>query len=228
MPRHDVYRIVHKALRAMMYDFSARVARVDPLDDTSLRFLSHRLTTIYDFLGEHAQHEEDFIHPLLQACDNELCQTLVHTHHGIDDDESRMQLMFEELPTLSRTSRIESIETIRMAFDQSLQDHLAHFALEEQTGNQILWANYDDGQILEAHLKLQQSIKLARFGEWFDEMIPSMNANDLAEIIVGLRADPSDALLNKFETKLVHHLGEVAHRKLLDRAQIMQADQPES
>ena len=131
--------------------------------------------------------------------------------------------MFKELPTLARTSRVEAIEQIRMAFEQSLQEHLAHFALEEQTGNPILWANYDDGQLLQAHLNLQQSIEPARFGEWLDEMIPSMNLNDLAEITVALRSDPGGAALGKFETKLVRNLGEVAHRAVLDRAQSMQA-----
>ena len=65
--RVDFYTKVHKALRAALFGFSARVASTDYADATQVQRLAAELGALLSRLSAHAAHESHFIHPLIAA-----------------------------------------------------------------------------------------------------------------------------------------------------------------
>ena len=65
--RLDVYTPIHKALRAFMTHTLLRLGSLDAQDDEDLRGALAQLSALLDMMRGHLQHENSFVHPLIEA-----------------------------------------------------------------------------------------------------------------------------------------------------------------
>jgi hypothetical protein len=65
--RFDIYSSIHKALRALMADTLFKLGRMDPDDPQDVAQTAQDVRRLLDVCRSHANHENRFIHPLLEA-----------------------------------------------------------------------------------------------------------------------------------------------------------------
>ena len=94
-PRTDLYTNYHKRLRGDLFDLAIRVGRADFSDPRVREPLRHDLEALVLRLREHAQHEESFIHPLLEQVLPEVDDALRTAHGAHEADLDRLDALIE-------------------------------------------------------------------------------------------------------------------------------------
>src|SRR4051812_25065890 len=62
----DLYRDIHKGIRAELFAVTGAAGSVDPADRVARVALAERVTNLTDILVGHAKHEDAHIQPLLE------------------------------------------------------------------------------------------------------------------------------------------------------------------
>ena len=78
--RHNPYAGIHKALRAFMADTQQRLGRADPADDAEVQDAVSQLLELADLCERHVQHENNFVHPALEARCPGVAQAVTDDH----------------------------------------------------------------------------------------------------------------------------------------------------
>ena len=66
-PRVDLYRPIHKALRAFMADTLVAVGSMDTNDDSEVEATLERARSLLELLTLHLEEENRFVHPAMEA-----------------------------------------------------------------------------------------------------------------------------------------------------------------
>src|SRR5262245_13517342 len=64
----DLYRNVHKGIRHGLFSVTFAAGEVDPHDAVAVRALSERWTDLVGVLVAHAEHEDEFVQPVIERC----------------------------------------------------------------------------------------------------------------------------------------------------------------
>lgn len=183
--RYNIFRQIHKGLRAMLYDTAITLQLTDfqNSDEAGLALdkLSQTLHTFY----QHADHEDKFILPMLKKTSPALVEEF-DSEHGKDEF---MTHRINNLVTLyhhvgSAEGMEELGEKICIAFNEFVAFNLYHMAKEEEKINPVLWMQYTDEEICCIRKSLSASIsneEAALVNKWMMQGI-----ND-AEILHWLR-----------------------------------------
>src|SRR4051812_5323100 len=83
MARFNVFYMIHKGLRAMMYDASLSLQHTDWTSSHHHHHSLERLEHVLEVLDAHAGHEDGHVFTMLQACNPKL-QTEMEKEHVTD------------------------------------------------------------------------------------------------------------------------------------------------
>jgi len=79
-PRVDLYAGIHKALRALMADTLLALGRMDPDDGLDLAEATDRVLFLLQTCADHLAHENEFVHPALEARAAGSSERIAHEH----------------------------------------------------------------------------------------------------------------------------------------------------
>ena len=88
----DLYRDIHKGIRAELFAVTGAAGSVDPADRAARAALAERVMNITDILVGHAEHEDAHIQPLLEVHLPELAAKVETDHVEL---EARMVFLNE-------------------------------------------------------------------------------------------------------------------------------------
>jgi hypothetical protein len=187
-PRVDIYRFAHKALRAELFDFGTQVGRTDLTDADETGQLEDAVARTFEFMLEHADHEERFIHPHLGQ------GTPVAMYLGAEHDElSNAQRELSDI--LARLADCHDAgerymvgRDFLMAANRVIAGFLRHFDREESAAIQQLWDRLDDDQLMQIVAQVQAALPTARFRAWQRIMIRAGSRGDVIALLQGMRA----------------------------------------
>lgn len=157
--RYNIFKQIHKGLRAMLYDTAINLQLTDFSNtedaEISLEKLNQTLATFY----EHATQEDRFILPIIARFNPSLVEEFDSEH----EKDEFMSHRINSLVTAYRNSgssdgRIEAGDAIGRAFNEFIAFNLYHMNKEEEKINPILWENYSDEGIKEIRRTLVASI----------------------------------------------------------------------
>ena len=66
-PRFDLYGTIHKALRSFMGATLQRIGRMDASDAADMAATLSELDALLNLCHSHIRHEDDFVHPAIEA-----------------------------------------------------------------------------------------------------------------------------------------------------------------
>ncbi|EHR70283.1 hypothetical protein BurJ1DRAFT_1413 [Burkholderiales bacterium JOSHI_001] len=184
LQRHDIYRFIHKALRARLCQVLVRVGSLD-IDDTQAR--AQVLTQVDGLLAQcraHVQHENDFVHAAMQARQGGSCAE-AEAAHG-----QHLQAI-AALQAASQGLRAQPDAASALALYQHLAlfvaENLAHMHLEETAHNAVLWANYSDEEIRALEQRLHASLSPAEMEDTLPWLAVGLNPAERAELFGALQ-----------------------------------------
>lgn len=196
--RYDTYRLIHKALRARMFDCVLFLGKND--DSEMLAPVLERSRSLLDACKQHLDHENDFIHTAIEVHRPLACQDVreEHQHHEASIHELRILIQKVELGAAPLTLLYDSM-TLFVA------DNLQHMAYEETIMNGILWSLFNDEQIIAIEQRMVASFAPEVIDATLEWMLPWNNSSDRDKFLGLLKVAP-EAMREQQLGKLRQHL----------------------
>lgn len=187
--REDMYRPIHKALRALLADTLTALGRMDVHDELELAQTTQRTLQVLDFMRSHLRHENEFVHPALEARAAGSSSMIAsdHEHHETEIDALAAQAT--ALLNTSASSRDAQALLLYHRFSIFMADNFDHMHFEETQHNAALWAHYSDAELMQVHDRLLASIPPEEMMFALRWMLPFMNPGERAGLLGGMRAN---------------------------------------
>lgn len=185
--REDLYAGIHKALRALMSDVLLAVGRADPADPQDVSDAGARVCALLDLCVSHVHHENNFVHPAIEARTPGLSADVAHEHLGHLEQIARLRAAAQRLDTLDGAALAGALHTLYLDLSLFVAENLRHMQVEETEHNAALWCAYTDEELRAIHGALVATIppdETMRVMRW---MLPHMNAPERLALLRGLR-----------------------------------------
>jgi len=211
MQRYNSFNMIHKALRALMYDTALTLQQTYFADVEEAEAALAKVEMVIVEFEHHAHHEDTFILPAIEAFEPQLAEQFEKEHVADIEIGNRLTTLLKIYHSLeSSEERINCGSCINKSFRDFMVFNIEHMAKEEIEINKVLWANYTDEELLELNGRLTASIPVEQKMQAAKWMLRSINK---AEAISWLQAvkqsSPSfvfDALVTIAETELPEHI----------------------
>jgi hypothetical protein len=215
MNRYNSFYLIHKGLRAMLYDTALTLQQTDFSNiETSMNALAKVNDVLFAF-DNHAHHEDHFIFPMVEAHEPALAESFEKEHvedHRLSDNLKNLLAIYEN--ALLDEERIVCGSAITKSFVEFMVFNLQHMAKEEVYINEALWKYYTDEQIISESQKLIASIPPAEMqlvAKWMLRGISTADAivwmkgikNSAPEFVFKGLINLAQSVLNKAQFKIV-------------------------
>jgi hypothetical protein len=210
--RFEIYRRIHKALRACMGDTLVRVGRLDAADAGELRETLAQVRLLLDFCTSHLEHENDFIHAAMEARRPGSAETTAgdHVHHIAACQ--RLAALADALERRPGEARAFELYRYLALF---VAENLTHMHIEETENNAVLQRAYTDAELIAIEQAIVASLTPQEQGLTMRWMIPAMNPEERAEMLLGALANMPAQAFDGMLGALKPHLPERDWDKLM-------------
>lgn len=210
--RFNIYAPVHKALRLFMTDTLTALSRLDLGDTQDLAAGLNQLDALLDAACSHLKHENDFIHPAIEARSPGLSVRIATEHREHLDAIATLRAQAAALRADPEAAAAHRLYRQLATF---IAENFEHMDVEETHHNQTLWAAYSDAELQAIDGRIVASIGPQEMSQWVRWMLPAFNPTERAQMIAGLPPqaqapvlDSARALLNDLAwTKLCRAMG---------------------
>jgi hypothetical protein len=186
--RVDMYTLVHKGIRAFLGATLEAVGRMDAFEAEEVKRTMVEVRKLAWFLRAHLHHENQFLHPALEA---RRAGSAGRTAGDHVEHERALERLESLVLTVERSAD-EARPAAALALYRELAvftaENLEHMHVEETENNAALWAAYDDAELERIHQALLGSIKPEVMSLGLRWMVPSMAPAERAAFFTGLRA----------------------------------------
>jgi hypothetical protein len=186
-PREDLYVTIHKAIRAMMADALLAVGRMDADDDLERAQVTERVMVLLDFCLSHLGHENEFVHPALEARAAGASERIAHEHGEHEQHIASLARSVAVLRDGEPAARGANALELYRALSLFVAENFQHMLVEETAHNAVLWARYTDAELHDIHQRLIASIPPAELMVGLRWMIPFLNPAERVMVLSGIR-----------------------------------------
>jgi hypothetical protein len=183
----DLYRDIHKGIRAELFAVTERAGSLDPSSETERADLAAHVHRVVELLVSHAEHEDTHIQPALERHLPDLAEQVEGDHHRIDRRVTGLAAQADEAATTSGNARWHAHRlyidlaafTATYLAHQDLEERLVMPALEERIGTEAT---------LGIHQAIVGSIPPEEMAASLSVMLPAMNVDDRTDLLGGMQA----------------------------------------
>ncbi|GCL62134.1 hemerythrin domain-containing protein [Pseudaquabacterium pictum] len=212
--RLDFYAPIHKALRSCMLDTLLRCGRLDVQDSAEMQATLGRLDGLLRFCSRHLQHENDFVHPALEARRTGASWRIAGEHVEHQHHIAALGDLAAQLRAAGADSRPALALRLYRQLALFVADNFQHMHVEETAHNQALWATHTDGELTALHDRLLASIPPADMLDDLRWMVPALTPQERAGLLNEIRQTmPPEPFANLVD-QLRPHLDHAAWAKL--------------
>lgn len=188
--RYNLYTYIHKGIRFELSDLLRTAGNLDFSDRESAQSLVKRLRFSLQLMNEHAEHEDQFVEPLLQACAPHLARRVAATHKVLESQEEELLQLCDIAPGNAAAGY-----KLYLALSRYAATQFGHMAEEETEIIAALWKDYTDDEIVRAENALVASIEPPKAATYFTWMVPGMNEPEREVFLGALRKGaPAEAV----------------------------------
>jgi hemerythrin-like domain-containing protein len=158
MERYNSFNIIHKGLRAALYQTALHLQQTDFTEEDQAEKALNKVKEVVMLFKGHAHKEDNFILPMI----NEYEPSVVATFNAEHEEDERLGIELNnavEKVTSSCTlsEKIVSERELTESFVRFMVFNLEHMAKEENIINKILWRYYSDDEIKAVSSQISQS-----------------------------------------------------------------------
>lgn len=187
-PRLDIYAPIHRAWRALMADTLMRAGRLDVDDAVACADTLAQVRLLCAQLRRHVAHENDFVHPAMEAVAPGSSGRIGHEHDEHLDAIASIEDQVQAIEQAPAARRMALARELYRALARLMADNLLHMDVEEREHNAVLWAHHrdDELQALDGRIVASLPPDEAALGlQWMARALPPQ---DLAALLAGARA----------------------------------------
>jgi hypothetical protein len=223
MNRHNSFNLIHKALRAMLYDAALALQQTYFANTEEAELALEKVEDVLFLFENHAHHEDTFVLPAVKAYEPLLVEEFEKEH----EEDLRLSNRLKNLLNIYRNiyfeeEKINCGSAITKSFVEFMVFNLEHMAKEEILINHALWKHYTDEQIIALNQKLVASIpqkELTLACKWMLRGINNFDAISWLESVKKTAPAPAfTALLDLAEKELSEERFKVIHESFKEDA----------
>jgi hypothetical protein len=223
MQRYNGFTLIHKALRALLYDTALTLQQTYFADIDEAEPAIEKVETVLFLFERHAHHEDTFLLPAVATYEPRLVDEFENEH----DENIMLGNRLKNLLNIYRNiyfteERVVCGGAINKAFVEFMVFNLEHMAKEEILLNQALWKHYTDEQLVELNQKLVATIPAEEKAIAFKWMMRGINYFDAVNWMHAVKKTAPDfvfnSLINLAEAELPQHRLEKLHEGLTEDA----------
>jgi len=186
--RQNLYTGVHKGLRLFMSETLATLGRADPADREEL---GHALDQVRDLLAiasSHLKHENDFVHPALEACAHGASHRTADDHDEHLDAIAALHADLVQARASSGALAAPAIDALYRRLARFVAENLEHMDVEETHNMAVLWDAFDDAQLQSIHDELVAAIDPQEMAVYLRWILPAVSHPERLGMLEGMRA----------------------------------------
>ncbi|MCB0962159.1 MAG: hemerythrin domain-containing protein [Acidimicrobiales bacterium] len=184
----DLYRDIHKGIRAELFAITMAAGDADPLDRAARAALAAHVTQVAGVLESHAHHEDAHVDEPLRAVAPELAERVDADHHRLEADFAAAAALAGELVGASGTDRRGGLQLLHLQLSAFTADYLRHQLTEERVVMPRLAEALGPEDLGAINGAIISSIPPDEMAMSLSFMLPAMNADDRAELLGAMRA----------------------------------------
>jgi hypothetical protein len=181
----DMYRDVHKGLRAELFGVTALAGSTDPGDDDARAAVATRWSQAVALLVEHAEHEDEFVQPAIERYAPQLGVVVLRDHEVLEAQMVQLEVLADRAATATGTAGRFLGHQLYLGLASFTAAYLEHLAFEELEVDVELSKALGPDALLAIDQAIVASIPPDRMGVALGIMLPAMNADDRAELLGG-------------------------------------------
>lgn len=184
----DLYKNIHKAIRAELFGLTAEAGALDPSDDDARGALAARVARAVRLLVSHAEHEDEHMQDAILRHVPLLGQRVEAEHVALD---GRM-LGLGSLANAAADARAgdaasRRLHALYLELASFTSGYLAHIDMEERQIMPALCAAVPVPELVAIHDRIVGSIPPPEMAESLALMLPAVNVEDRVEMLGGMR-----------------------------------------
>ena len=169
-PRYELYRPIHKALRAFMSDTLSVVGRMDANDEHDVAAALEQVRSLLAVLTIHLEDENRFVHAAMEA---RRPGSAAHTSRDHVEHEcalAELKSMTERIEHSTGPQREALAVSLYARLALFVAENLEHMHVEERDNMSVLWAEYSDEELAQIEHAIVAAVPPAMMGtaaRWF-------------------------------------------------------------
>jgi len=183
----DLYRDIHKGIRAELFSVTAQAGHVDPADRCGRAALAERVRDVRDVLILHAEHEDTEITPVMQTVLAHLATRVEAEHTALEARLDQLQAMADDAADAVTDEHRFATHRLYLELASFTSAYLAHQDVEERIVMPALEAAVGVDAVIRIHTAIISSIPPAQMATSLAFMLPAMNLEDRFDLLSGIR-----------------------------------------
>ena len=182
----DLYRDIHKGIRAELFAVTGDAGRLDPSDGVGRVAMQAHVDDVVDLLVTHAEHEDAGVQPALEQHLPDLAARVVEDHEVLEARMVELQAYAADAVTAADTRG--AVHRLYVELASFTSAYLAHQDLEERVIMPRLAAAIGFDAVLGIHQAIVGSIPPDQMARSLPIMLRAMNVDDRTELVGGMQA----------------------------------------
>jgi Hemerythrin HHE cation binding domain len=186
-PRFEMYRPIHKALRAFMSDTLVAIGRMDPDDDSDVTIALEQARSLLAVLRVHLEDENRFVHPAMEARRPGSTDRTAHDHVEHECALSELDDLITRVSRSLLQERASAASTLYRQLALFVAENFEHMHVEEHDNAAVLWAEYTDEELMAIEAAIVASVPPAAMAVAARWMMSGLNHSERVTMLVGIR-----------------------------------------
>ena len=182
---HDLYRDIHKGIRAELFALTSAAGGIDPSNRCDRAAVADHVAAVAGILDSHAHHEDAAIGPVLEANLPDLAERIATDHEVLD---ARFAFVTELAAATVDTNEARRLgHLLYLELSGFVSAYLNHQLVEERVVMPALEQAIGVEAVIGLHMQILGSIPPDEMVAGLSMMLPALNLDDRAEMLGGMR-----------------------------------------
>jgi len=182
---NDLYRDIHKGLRAELFALTTSAGSLDPSNRCDRAALADHVAAVSAILESHAHHEDLIVEPALEAHLPQLAEKIAADHIELEARFAFANQLAADVVDATDPRRLGHLLYLELSGFTSA--YLAHQIVEERVVMPSLEQAIGPDGVIGLHIAILSSIPPEEMAAGLAMMLPAMNLDDRAEMLTGMR-----------------------------------------
>ena len=185
---HDLYRDIHKGIRAELFALTSTAGAIDPSNRCDRAAVADHVAAVAGILDSHAHHEDAAIGPALEANLPDLAEQIAADHTLLDARFAFVTELAASTVDLDRGGDARRLgHLLYLELGGFVSAYLGHQIVEERVVMPALEQAIGVEEVIALHMQILGSIPPEEMVAGLSMMLPALNLDDRAEMLGGMR-----------------------------------------
>ena len=183
----DLYRDIHKGIRGELFAVTSEAGRVDPAGQEGVEAVGAHWRSIVELLISHAEHEDEFGQPLIEAHLPDLAARIAVEHPQLEQQMATLEVVADRAANAVGDARRTAAHRLYLGLASFTSDYLAHQAVEELEVMPGLAKVIGVPELIALNEAIVASIPPEQMVQTLPLMMQQMNVDDRSEMLGGMK-----------------------------------------